>query len=92
MAVCSLSDIPSFITCTQASLPFGEGVSVAIFLIFFLLFKEYPLREALPSALFAELFTAAVFYGLGAMNPQFLLGSVIALALSVVFLNSQNSY
>jgi len=88
---CTLTDFVSWFTCAQSAVPMAEIFTMSIFFIFFLLLKTYPLRESLPTALFFSTFTAGVFYGMGLVSAALPIAGIVLTALSVVFLNSQNT-
>lgn len=91
MTICALTDIVSWFSCAEATVPFTEILVVSIFFIFFLLLKAYPLRESLPPALFIATIIAAGFLGMGLINPFFVIGGIVLTALSAVFLYSSNN-
>lgn len=91
VAVCVLSDMVSWFSCAEQGLPFTEVLTVSIFFIFFMVFKSYPTREALPASLFISTIVALSFLGLNLINPVIPIAGVILTAASAVLLNNQNT-
>lgn len=87
---CTLTDLVSWFSCAE-NLHFTEVLTVVLFFTFFLIFKDYPSREGVLASLFIAAFSSFVFLGLGLINPLVPLAYVVLLALSAVFLQSQNS-
>lgn len=91
MTVCRITDIVSWFSCAEASVPFTELLTIVVFFVFFLLMKNYPLRESLPPSLFIATLVAAGFLGMGLINSYFVIGGIVLTAISAVFLYSQNN-
>lgn len=90
---CTLSDLISWFTCVQVTggLPFAEIITMVTFVVFFMVLKSYPTREALPSSLFIATVVSLSFYGMGLGFWGVPVLMVILTALSAVFLSNQNS-
>lgn len=91
VVACVLSDLVSWFSCTEATVPFTETISLIVFFVAFLTLKVYPLRESLPPSLFIASIVAIAFYALGVINVLAPITGIVLTALSVVFLSNQTS-
>lgn len=87
---CTLTDAVSWFKCAQTAVPFAEGITLLVFVVFLTALKIYSWREALTPSLFAATITSFVFYGLGMLNYLVPVLCVILLAFSVVLLSNRN--
>lgn len=89
--ICTLTDFISWFTCVQAHLPFGEVTTVVVFVVTFIVLKNFNLREALTGAGFLATVYSGALLGMGVINPLAPIVCIIITALSAVFLQNQNN-
>jgi hypothetical protein len=62
-----------------------------VFLVFFMVLKAYPTREAFAASAFVTALIAMAFLGAGLINPTVTIVWVIVLAIAAVMLFAQNN-
>jgi hypothetical protein len=86
MALCTLTDLPSWFTCAQSKLPFGELTCVVVLVVFYQLLRVGASTESGPTtgALLLTTLVALGLFGLGAIGLPFVFAMIILTALAAV--------
>jgi hypothetical protein len=82
----SITDFVGLFSYVQSVVPFTQLTILAIFFTSFFALKRYETLKALPSSLFITFLSSLFFYLLGLIENYWVLGSAIALALTIIIL------